>query len=485
MALAEPLIERARLGLPDVGKKDPGRESPGVTGTSRFFTLFFAPSVNELNQPTSVVRSLPSGSRSLYLFFDYENMSPSDTLEMRVWINGVEAPDWGLPRGAWGGGAQGTWWVGWNDADFGDGVYRLVLYSNDLKMAEAEIEIGGRPTRAPTFSNIRLGLETTTSGDVREAAVLFPTGTKTLYAAFDYANMSNGLQWTRAWLVDGQEALRRDENWSSGAAGTFSMELTSQQGLEPGAYRLNLYIAGDLVATSNFWVTGGEGIGASFGPVLFAEGIDRQGNPVNAANSFPSGLPELYAFSEYSGMESGMELGVNWYLDGEAIISDPYDWDGDSEGVWNYYIYSNDGALPDGQYDIELLVEGQVLQKGSTVLGTGVQPTPVPSTNPRDGVQFQGIIADLDTGRPIPGAMFLVLMPGITLDTFQWTDAELYTSAEADQSGFFKLPRLLARGDCYTMIIGAEGYWMYGEDDVCIGSDTAALIDLPIRLEAE
>ncbi len=485
VALAEPLIERARLGLPDVGKRDPGRESPGVTGTSRFLNLLFAPSVNALNQPTSVIRSLSSGSRSLYLFFDYENMSPSDTLEMRVWINGVETPDWGLPRGAWGGGAKGTWWVGWNDANFGDGVYRLVLYSNDLKMAEAEIEIGGRPTRAPTFSNIRLGLEATSSGDVREASVLFPTGTKTLYAAFDYANMSNTLQWTRAWLVDGQEALRRDENWSSGPAGIYSMELSSQQGLEPGAYRLNLYIAGDLVATSNFWVTGGEGIGASFGPILFAEGIDRQGNPLNAARSFPSGLPELYAFSEYSGMESGMELGVNWYLDGEVVISDPYDWDGDSEGLWNYYIYANDGALPDGQYDIELLVEGQVLQQGSTVIGTGARPTPVPSTSPRDGVQIQGTIADLDTGRPIPGAVFLVLMPGITLDTFQWTEAELYTSDEADRSGFYKLPDLLARGDCYTMIIGAEGYWMYGEDDVCIGSDTAALIDLPIRLEAQ
>ncbi len=107
------------------------------------------------------------------------------------------------------------------------------------------------------------------------------------------------------------------------------------------------------------------------------------------------------------------------------------------------------------------------------------------STDPRDGVQFQGIIADLDTGRPIPGAAFLVLLPGITLDTFQWTESELYTSDEADRNGYYELPRLLARGECYTMIIGAEGYWMYGEDDVCIGMDTAPVIDLPVRLEAQ
>lgn len=485
VALAEPLIERARLGLPDVGKKDPGQESPAAMGISRFTNLFFAPGVSDLNQPTSVITRLPSGSRSLYLFFDYENMSPSDTLEMKVWIDGVEAPDWGLPRGPWGGGEQGVWWVGWNDADFVDGDYRLVLYSNDTQMAEAEIEIGGSPARTPTFSNIRLGLDATSTGDVREAAVLFPTGTKILHVAFDYANMSNNLQWTRAWLVNGQEGLRRDENWSSGSTGTFSMELTSEQGLEAGAYRLNLYISGELAATSNFWVTGGQGIGASFGPILFAEGIDRQGNPVGGAQSFASGLPELYAFSEYSGMEDGMEFGVNWYLDGEMVIEDPYDWDDGNEGLWHYYIYSDDGALPDGQYDVELLVEGQVLQRGSTVVGAGARPTPVPSTDPRDGVQFQGTITDLDTGRPIPGAAFLVLMPGITLDTFQWTEAELYTSDEADRNGYYELPRLLARGECYTMIIGAEGYWMYGEDDVCIDADVASVIDLPVRLEAQ
>jgi hypothetical protein len=115
-------------------------------------------------------------------------------------------------------------------------------------------------------------------------------------------------------------------------------------------------------------------------------------------------------------------------------------------------------------------------------VGTGAPP-PDPPPDPADGVRLEGTISDLDTGRPIPGAIFLVLKPGVTLDTFQWTDAEVYTSDDADRNGFYRLPNLLERGECYTMIIGAEGYWPYGEDDICVERDAPSVVDLAVRLE--
>ena len=33
------------------------------------------------------------------------------------------------------------------------------------------------------------------------------------------------------------------------------------------------------------------------------------------------------------------------------------------------------------------------------------------------------------------------------------------------------------------MIIGADGYWPYGEDDVCIRETASDVVDLPVRLE--
>ncbi len=479
--LAKPLIEAARQGLPDPNKTGEQKETPTPTGQPKLSNLFFSPGVNEFDQPTTVVTSLPSGSRSLYLFFDYENMSPDRLLEMKLAFNGKDLPDWGLPPGPWRGGERGMWWIGWNDADFADGNYKLALYVDNSKMAEAEIRIGGMAERKPTFSNILFSLEKTAQDQPVEPAVLFPAGTKRLLAFFDYQNMSSANKWTRTWLADGKEVLTKDESWTKGQSGSYVLELTSSKGLAAGAYRLNLYIDGKLAALSNFWVTGQQGSSASFAPVVFAEGVDRRGNPVGVAKSFPSGLEELHAFSDYSGMEDGLAFQVNWYVDGQKVIESPFDWDGGESGTWHDYLYSTRGTLPDAEYGVELLVEGQVLQKGTTAVGTGVRPTPTPS--PQDGVQVQGTITDLDTNRPIAGAIFLVLKPGITLDTFQWTDDELYTSAETDRQGFYRLPDLLRRGECYTMIIGAQGYWPYGEDDVCVAKDAPSVVDLPVQLE--
>jgi serine protease Do len=480
--LADPLIQRATLNLPDPGEKSTaGGGQP--TGQAKFSGLFFSPGLNEFNQPTSVISSLPSGARSLYLFFDYENLSQGATMEMKVFINGREVPDWGLPAGPWGGEEQGVWWIGWDDADFADGTYRLVLYVDGAEQAEAQIEIGGPVQNGPQFSNVVLSLDKTAAGAAGEPAVLFPAGIKTLYAFFDYQNMSSNLQWTRSWLVDGQVSVSKDEQWSGSRSGSYSLELDSQNGLAAGAYRVNLYIGGELAAMSNFWVTGSSGSSAAFDPITFAEGIDSQGNPVRPARSFASGLDELHAFSSYSGMEDGMSFAVNWTINGQKVIEDPYDWDGGKSGSWHYYVYSNSGSLPDGEYQVELTVEGQVLQQGSTVVGSGAPPSPQPTPVPQDGVRVEGTISDLDTGRPIAGATFLVLNPGITMNTFQWTEAEVYTSDDSDRNGFYQLPQLLSRGQCYSMIIGAQNYWTYGEDDVCIGQNTAPVVELPIKLE--
>ena len=81
------------------------------------------------------------------------------------------------------------------------------------------------------------------------------------------------------------------------------------------------------------------------------------------------------------------------------------------------------------------------------------------------------------------GATFLVLNPGVTVATFQWNGDEVFTSAETDRQGAYKLPRLLERGQCYTMIMGAQNYWAYSEDDVCINAQSPDLVDLPVQLE--
>jgi hypothetical protein len=132
---------------------------------------------------------------------------------------------------------------------------------------------------------------------------------------------------------------------------------------------------------------------------------------------------------------------------------------------------------------VELLLEGQVILTGTTKIGAGAQPDPDPTPQPPDGVEMVGDVIDLDTDRGISGAIILVLKPGITLATFEWTDEELHTSAEADRRGYFELPDLLERGECYTLIVGAQNYWTFGQDDICIDDDIPEVWEVTVSLE--
>ena len=260
------------------------------------------------------------------------------------------------------------------------------------------------------------------------------------------------------------------------------LQRTHPDGLPAGNWRLELSIQGKPAAVGNFRLTGSEGTGASFDPFVFATGVDRQGKPVGQAESFNSGLESLYAFSDYSGMEDGLNVVSRWAYEGETVAESPYAWQEGESGTW-YGSLTADGALPDGQYDVELEVEGQVVRSGSTTIGAGARPRPTPTTPSGGGVQAQGIVTDIDSGKPIPGAIFLVLQPGITYDAFQWADDEVYTAAEADRQGAFVLPLPLERGECYTMVIAADGYWLYAEDGVCIGTDVPDVLEMDVQLE--
>ena len=90
---------------------------------------------------------------------------------------------------------------------------------------------------------------------------------------------------------------------------------------------------------------------------------------------------------------------------------------------------------------------------------------------------------DADTGQGIPGALFLVLRPGISVDDFEWTDEELYAIGEADRKGYFELTASLVRGEAYSLIVGAKGYEMISEDDVTVDEDVESPLEVEFTLQ--
>jgi serine protease Do len=92
-----------------------------------------------------------------------------------------------------------------------------------------------------------------------------------------------------------------------------------------------------------------------------------------------------------------------------------------------------------------------------------------------EGVAVSGTIVSADTGRPIEGALFVVLQPDVTVEEFleDFLEEQMLAYAETDRDGRFVLRQPIPRGERYGVLLGAEGYvpqwendWLYfAEDD--------------------
>lgn len=218
---------------------------------------------------------------------------------------------------------------------------------------------------------------------------------------------------------------------------------------------------------------------ATIGAITFAERIDKNNKPINPAASFESGISEINAVFPYSNMKNGLNWAPIWYLDDEAVINKSYKWDSGASGTQARTL-SSKSSLPDGAYRLEVVVEGKVLQKGNFTIGSATPPDK-PSTG--DGVEVTGTIVDADTNKPIAGAAFIVLQPGITYDDWDGGEEAIYTYAVTDKRGQFQLPDLLPRGEAYTIVAGAKGYDDNFEDDVMVDDETPDSVDLTISLQ--
>jgi hypothetical protein len=181
-------------------------------------------------------------------------------------------------------------------------------------------------------------------------------------------------------------------------------------------------------------------------------------------------------------MDNGQAWLRTWYLDGEAVLSQDETWDGGDHGSGWLNIYNN-GGLPDGAYELVVWVEGEKVQDGSFTIG---QPGSTLPARPADeGVWIQGRIVDAATGRGIRGAAFVALPPGTTVAQFDANPSEdlFYATGQADAQGYFQLDRALARGERYSIIVGARGYKRIAEDNLLVEEDSESPLELDIELQ--
>jgi len=479
--LAQPLIEAARTGIAPKPTPGPG-PSPPPSGEPRFYSLVFAPDATDNDQPTQVVTQLPSGATDVYAFWDYEKMADGMTWEARWYYEGQFLDNASQPPQPWQGGERGNWWVSvYNTSGLDDGTYRVELYVAEELLAEGSISVGGMVT-GPAFTNLIFSEGVTADDRPTDPSYLLPSGITEAYAFFDYTGMRDGLAWSRAWYYEGEQVATDSGTWDWGSSGSAWVAITAGEPLDPGDYRLELFVEGALVAASDFTVAGTQSQEA-IGPITFAAGVDAQGNSVNPGTTFPTGLLELHFFCTYAGMQDGLDFDEKWILNGGELITFNEVWEKGTSGAFHDYIYRTSGEpLSDGQYTLELYVGGQLAQTATTTVGTGTPPPPPPP--PPKGLFIQGSILDADTSRGIPGAAYVVLNPGVTVDGWDGSDAQVYTWAQADADGYFELPRPLERNQRYSIIVWAEGYLPTGGDDLLVGDEPSPL-EVEISLQRE
>ncbi|MCK6577963.1 MAG: trypsin-like peptidase domain-containing protein [Anaerolineae bacterium] len=483
---ARPLFRAAslRLELQFQAVQTPSRTS--VSGEPTFSRLFFSPTVNEAGMPASVVRTLPAGTESVYLFFNYTNMTPETVYELRVSNGGVVNATFSLPPVRWSGGINGLWYLGSSGQSWSNGIYDFTLLIDGVVADSARLLIGGGTEAQPTFSDIAFGIENTSGGVVGVGYVL-PTGT-IASARFVFRGMTPGLRWASIWYYEGTEVLRETLDWSDGESGTKTIRIQDPAGLLPGSYRLELYLdtgQGFRLASTSDFTLAGDPVG-DFARIFENTRFTTAANLEDARTappltSFGAGTETIYAFFNWNRIRPGTLWTLRWMVDGEPFYEQTAPWSTAENGENFLMQLSSPGGLPDGTYGIELVINRLVFARANARIGIG--QLPIDRLAQASGVQMRGQVLDMETGAGVSGATVIVISELFNVEDFteRWEQEQVFSLTTTDLEGHFILGRLLQPSAPYSVFIIADGYLPVSADGLEVAADTPPL-NIPVFL---
>lgn len=484
-AFVRPLVRAASLDIYVEKLTEPNFIITAAANPS-FSRLFFATAVSD-GMPTNVVDILPAGITSLFLFFDYENMTPETVYELRVTTNNIPNPTFSLAPVRWSGGERGLWYIGTNEQVWVPGTYEFTLFINGLATGSARILIGGAPAEEPAFSNVFFCISD--GGNCFGTVYVLPTGNQ-VTARFNFRNMLPSLPWTAIWYYNGVAIPggRVDDTWQDGTNGSKEIPLAVEGGLLPGRYRLELYIEreperGVLSAMSEFTIAGArEG---AFPRVFSNVRLVSAATPNEAASasgirSFPTGTREVYALFDWEQIAPGTLWTLRWSVDNEIFFEETLPWNSLETGQ-NYLMrLAGVDGLPDGTYSLDLIMSAVPL---SSIQGqVGIGQLPIDRFASVAGVQLRGQIVDAETNEGIPGVTFILISEDFSVSDFVWDRRQIYAFATTDRNGRFQLDRPLDFGAPYSVVISAQGYLPITADGVRVTLETPNPLDIVIPL---
>ncbi len=452
IGLAESLIRGARLRLNvEPISADPS-PSPPLSPPS-ISRLFFAPSVRGA-VPATVVGALPANARSLYLFFDYDNMTAETVVELRVTRDGIPDGVFSLPPVRWSGDEQGLWHIGAREQTWANGAYEFTVLIDGASAGSQQILVGGGADSQSHFSDIVFGA-LDQSGNLIGNGAIVPLG-NAAYARFLHANMRAGTPWSAIWYYRGAEFARSADSWSEDSHGSKVISVAPAGGLLPGQYRLELYVEGALSATSDFYVAGlpGAPLPRVFSDLRFASaGTPNAALNVPAAASFPSDIDNLIAIFSWQQIEAHTPWTLRWLVDEQLFFQQSYRWSLASSGADFLVALPNP---PDGSYEMQLLVNGLLLAQTEATVGIG--QLPIDRFAQFNGTVLSGTVVDASTQIGIPNIAIVLIGEDYAASEFEWSQEQVVDLATSDRNGVFQFARPLAVDTPYSVVIEADGF---------------------------
>ncbi len=196
-----------------------------------------------------------------------------------------------------------------------------------------------------------------------------PTYTRGTISGFEDENRDGIYDW-----------IKTDANISSGNSGGLAVDDNARFIGVPTWVRFSdmasigrLRVGNIALGFVNSYFPEQPGSGPRIINVTYAPSVNRRGQPVNPATSFPNGTTDLYAVFEYAGFINGRPLTYIWYRDGLEIARDTFTWDGGESGTDWVSIY-NDQGLANGFTELQLVFDGTALYRGGVMVGPGTLP---------------------------------------------------------------------------------------------------------------